>query len=82
MDKPQDVIQFALDNMGREITLILRGVNGRAFERQGRLTGLGTGPVDTITVEEYRAPGMPSIVNRTLVELDEIIDIALTEEGS
>lgn len=76
-DNAQDVIQFALDNMGREVNLVLRSVTGHLIERQGKLTGLGTGPVDTITVEDYRVPGYEPMTARTLVELNEIIDISL-----
>jgi hypothetical protein len=82
MDNAQDVIQFSLDNMGREVNLVLRSATGRLIERRGTVTGLATGPVDTITVDNYRYPDGYPITERTLVELAEIIDISLAGEGA
>ena len=76
MDNAQDVIQFALDNMGREVNLVLRSATGRLIERQGTITGLATGPVDTITVDNYRCMDGYPVSGHTLVELDEIVDIS------
>lgn len=78
---PADIIKTALDILttdAREVELVISdGIDVRV--RYGTLTGLGTGPVDTITVENYRLRADLDggiITERTLVLLDEIVSIS------
>ena len=72
MDKAADIIQTALDSMGTDVTVLVIRPSGRVTHVDGELTGLGTGPVDTITV---KVDGV-----NTLVSLDDVIAINPREE--
>ena len=79
MDNAQDVIKFALDNMGREVELLISPSDGNAWTRYGTVNGVGSmGDQATITILNYRSEQHGDyIVKRTLVDVAEIIDISL-----
>lgn len=82
MDKtPADIIQAALDLMGRSVTLHLRGDEafGGVTVRFGKVTGLeGNGYV---IVEDYHDSSGVGVA-RTLVGVDEIIEIKAYHPGA
>jgi hypothetical protein len=67
MDNAQDIIQAALDSMGTEVTVSLLRPGRPLSHVDGTLTGLATGPADTITI---CVDGV-----YTLVNLDHVVGI-------
>lgn len=86
MDNAQDIIQFALDNLGHEVKLAIimddigvvtryatLKVIANARKRAGvhQVTGF-------IEVTDYRFPDGQVIAERTLIDIDQIVSIERT----
>jgi hypothetical protein len=75
MDNAADIIQTALDNMGREVELVI-AARSDVFVRRATVTGVTSTTMPGLMVTDYSYADGEVITDRTFVSISEIISIS------